>query len=41
MGKLLSGAVVVPRVEGFRAAYASDEQHRKAADNPQRPLARP
>jgi hypothetical protein len=29
MGKLLSGAVVVPRVEGFRAPYATGEQHRK------------
>jgi hypothetical protein len=32
-------AVIVPRVEGFRAPYATDEQHRKAADNLQRPLA--
>jgi len=29
MGKLLSGAVVVPRVEGFHAPYATGEQHRK------------
>ena len=41
MGKLLSGAVVVPRVEGFRAPYPTGEQHRKAADNLQRALALP